>query len=625
MKKKILLVLSMMVLLVCLLAICANADTIYKDADGNEVFRYQTDDSGVITTISGEFAKTNANGEALTWYVTATVTEGEDTVKTVASFVTTDSTYATVSDAGKYTYKNVNGATREYIVSASFPEGITALSLTNSGYGYGASVSNLLFLHTPASLNELPSRLCQNTPIIACEFHEDSIFPALGATAFYNCKNLKSIFIPDSVVKIDGNDNYKASGSAFYNCISLTSVVFENASADLVVNEDGTSNALTLSGGTFAYCTSLETIILPNRTISIGPRAFEYASSLKEIRFGSSLVETLGVSIVRVCNEMRYYYIPATWTSVCQHTFSQDSGFGPADRVFFYAGTKEQFDVFLAAAKASGNNQRLTNITEANIIEWDPTKSDQYYKDLAATNATGYVVYNYNVCKAFYEEKHNVVAQEGSTCIGDCTRNGCSMVDVLLENPVHNLYYVFAGSEDGSVAFDYLKAVYALNTCKSCSRIDSFENVGTIFTTTGYSCDQVNGDAIMQNFGVDKEALKRYCELAGVELEYGLLAANGAINSPDIDGVFVNNVISIDFTNRSYDLMEMKIYGLKNGHQATQLYCCAYIKVGNDIVYIDNGAVVDTPSAKSYNDIAGVQTEIVSLEASVPTNKEQYL
>ncbi len=622
MKKRLLLVLSMMVLLVCLFAICVSADTIYKDAEGNEIFRYQTNESGYVTTTSGEFAKTNANGEALTWYVTTTTTEGSDTVKTVASFVTTDSTYATVSDAGQYTYKNVNGVTREYIVSVNFPEGITSLNLVSNGYGYQASVSNILFLYTPASLIELPSRICQNTPIIACEFHENSIFKTIGDTAFYKAVNLKSIHIPASVTKISGYDNYVGAGSAFYFCKSLTSVTFADLKADIVTYEDGTTNALSFVGGVFAECTALETITLPNRTVSIGARCFEFCKALKEVRLGSSLTESVQVSTFRGCDSLSCYYIPSTWVNVCEHTFSTSTGSGPANKVFFYAGTKEQFDVFLAAAKEAGNNLKLTNIAEANIIEWDSTKSDEYYMELAATNSTGYVVYNYNVCNAFYGAEHDVVAKENSTCIGNCTRNGCSMVDVLLENPVHDLYYVFAGSEDGSVVFDYLKAVYALHTCKSCSRIDSFENIGTIFTTTGYSYDQVNGDAIMQNFGVDKEVLKKYCELAGVELSYGLIAANGTINSPDVDGVFLDNVVSIDFTNRSYDLMEIKIYGLKNNHQATQLYCCAYIKVGNDIVYIDNGAVVDTPSTRSYNDLADVQAESVSLDAVVPTKEE---
>ena len=597
MKKKILLVLAIASLLVCIFAISVSASTIYKDSEGNQIFSYETNTDNVITSYEGSFPKEDADGNALTWYVTGTKTEGNDTVKTVISFVTTDTDYATVDENGQYSYKN--GVAREKVVSVNFPEGITSLSLTNDTYGWQTSERNLLFIYFPSTMTEMEGRICQETPVIACEFHKDSTFKTLGSTAFYNCKNLREIFIPDSVTRIEGYNSYKNSGSAFYNCLSLSSVVFENAESDLVVNEDGTSNALTLTGGTFALCTSLTSITLPNRTVSIGPRAFEYANSLVEIRFGSALRESIDVSIVHCCPEMKYYYIPATWTTVCGHTFSKDGGYGPNDRVFFYAGTKEQFDVFMAAARASGNNHRLTDISDANIIEWDSSKDDSYYKELATSSNTGYVVYGYNNCKAFYSGTH---VDDSNPCVINCDR--CSTYGVAEENPNHNIETTIT-----YVSFDKTGTKIIGCTNEGCSHSVT-EDVSALFVCLGYSAQSYGNGGILVGFGVNNKAISEYADITGDEFKFGMFAGRdvklGESDAVNVNGEALTGIASVDYTARDFDIVEFKVIGfVTDEHKDANLALGIYVIDGEDVSYVQAAKPNEGEkySYISYNDL----------------------
>ena len=91
---------------------------------------------------------------------------------------------------------------------------------------------------------------------------------SIGGGAFYDCTNLTSITISNSVTSIGG--------SAFSGCTSLTSVTI--------------SNSVTSIGyRAFSRCTSLTSITIPNSVTSIGVYAFEDCTSLTSITIPNSV------------------------------------------------------------------------------------------------------------------------------------------------------------------------------------------------------------------------------------------------------------------------------------------------------------------------------------------------
>ena len=135
---------------------------------------------------------------------------------------------------------------------------------------------------------------------------------SIGEYAFYNCHNLTSITIPDSITSI-GN-------SAFYGCDNLQYNEYDNgyylgnnenpyhvfvkAKNKTVTSFTVNENTVVICYGAFYYCRNLTNIILPNSVISVGNHAFYGCRSLKYNEYDNGLY--IGK------NENPYYLLVAT-------------------------------------------------------------------------------------------------------------------------------------------------------------------------------------------------------------------------------------------------------------------------------------------------------------------------
>ncbi|MBQ7788460.1 MAG: leucine-rich repeat protein [Clostridia bacterium] len=163
--------------------------------------------------------------------------------------------------------------------------------------------------------------------------------------------------------------------------------------------------------------------------------------------------------------------------------------------------------------------------------------------------------------------------------------------------------------------------------CDNCTQVSTEEEATfpALFISYGYSHAYENGKgALMQSVGINKEAFQQYKALnPEMSISYGVVAASGANPIIYTAGSFIDKAVVVDFTNRFYDIMEIKIYGISEATAQTELYCCGYIIIDGEITYIDNGALSDTAQTKSYSDYGTEFNTVEPVEAIVPT-KETY-
>ena len=326
MKKKLLLLSIMVLIAVCTLALCASAATIYYDAQGNEMFRFEMDKNNVITSYEGSFPTVDGEGNELTWYVTSSGSDPNgNTVKTVSSVKTMDEEYFTLSN-GTYSYGGTKGkiVTQYNVVSVNFPldAGIKTLNLENAGYkagGYSYSPfsTEILFLYLPNTLTTLPERIVQNSKALVCNIPSDTPFKTISRVAFYHARCLREINIPSSVEIIYSVSS--GEGTAFYQCYSLEKVTFGENS---VLRE--------IQKMAFYSCTALKEITLPDslqvlgtdvfygtalvnspftknsQCKSIGKNCFANIKTLKSMIIPAGIVELDAMSFMANCSEIEW-------------------------------------------------------------------------------------------------------------------------------------------------------------------------------------------------------------------------------------------------------------------------------------------------------------------------------
>ena len=85
---------------------------------------------------------------------------------------------------------------------------------------------------------------------------------SIGNEAFFRCKGLTSIAIPNSVTSIGER--------AFRGCMGLTSIAIPNS-------------VTTIGDSAFAHCSGLTSIVIPNSVTTIGDYAFHKCTGLTDV------------------------------------------------------------------------------------------------------------------------------------------------------------------------------------------------------------------------------------------------------------------------------------------------------------------------------------------------------
>ncbi|MEE1289664.1 MAG: leucine-rich repeat domain-containing protein [Spirochaetota bacterium] len=138
---------------------------------------------------------------------------------------------------------------------------------------------------------------------------------SIGRYAFFNCKNLTSLEIPDSVTKV--------SGSAFIGCKKLETLVIGDGLTSLdslpitPALESITigNNVTEIRAGAFKDCKKLKSVTIPDNVTRIGTGAFTGCSSLTSVTIGSG-VEEVGVRAFKNCKNLRSVTIPDNVTRI---------------------------------------------------------------------------------------------------------------------------------------------------------------------------------------------------------------------------------------------------------------------------------------------------------------------
>ncbi|MDD6976419.1 MAG: leucine-rich repeat domain-containing protein [Bacteroidales bacterium] len=295
----------------------------------------------------------------------------------------------------------------------------------------------------------------------------------IGVQAFYYCRNLTSVIIPDSVTDIGyraflecrkltsvsiGNSVTSIGMSAFNRCGNLTSVTIPNS-------------VTTIGNYAFSECTSLESITIPNSVTTIGNYAFSGCTSLESITIPNR-VTTIGYQAFYNCNSLKSVTIPDSVTEI-------------GDDAFYYCSNLTSViipdSVTTIGYQAFYNCRNLTSVTIGNSVT-----SIRY-------NA-------FHSCISLQEFKGKFASEDGRCLIIDGVLNSfapAELTEYTIPNSVTTIgssAFVGCTSLTSVTILDSVTEIrdFAFNDCSSLTSVTIPDSVTTIEDGAFADCSSLN-------------------------------------------------------------------------------------------------------------------------------------
>ena len=555
MKKKILLIVTLVAVFACLLALSVFAENkIIKlstlptlaeihanpEAYVSHLDAFDGDSLGEIDSTSVVVLSDLA--ETPTYYVFPSYYYMRTTNNTVWGYLTKLNEAITAADPTAFAgYVGIGGSWSaggcKYLIRYEVPTYVTSFSATSK---FEAD-TNLKEVYFPTHIV-----IDEETGLEKEVAYVTSIS---GQNLFSSCSSLEYVhnseFLPAALV--EGNQD------GFAGCKSLK---------EIKIPETAKSIGLRC----FNECSSLTEVTLPNSLTTLSKMAFANCTSLVTFRFGSGFnkfsspnndYETFLNS-----NKLKYVYLPASFAANVTATNNQFKNiFNNSQKAtFFLVGSYDDALESRDKFKATNANKAYGN---AEIVEFDP---DVDYTTYADTLGYSIIVYNYSACEAFYNGEHNVSEH-------------------------YSLEY--SGEE-------FLSTAIKSKACASCTyKVDKSE-LGALFVSLGYS---TNGrGSVIQGFSINSDMLSAYEEVLG-EITYGVIAAGDTREDKTVgaDVFSFEKKVFHELSGSAYDYFQVMVNGIDESKYDAYIFFCAYVQAGEKCYYINEGVADTVATSTTYN------------------------
>lgn len=415
----------------------------------------------------------------------------------------------------------------------------------NDKLGTSYNADSVVRIEVPDNILIAPKTgvLCSRKELVEIKFSPNSQLTTLEYGCFYNNKKLEKLNIPKNVTTM---------GTLLINKSTIKELIFDDGFS-AIPPEDS-----------FIGATGLEKIVFSNQMTTMYHSAFNstIGEELQVVVLGKSLKDFGDVAPDNGGGSSGQF----PWAKFPFMMYASDTLFADIDTiergrltgwhgtslptgVLFYTGSKAQAQALIDKAKSN-----TPIFYGATLVEWDETISDSSYMP-----EKGWViVYDYNSCKAFYNDQHKI-------------------------------------NEDKlTLDFDtYTESFFEKCACENGCGLETVVNTyEPIFSGVVYSIKE-NGSALCASYSVNKSSLAIYNKYnTGATLSYGVVASVGLNEGETLLKIENGKVVAgkdktvIADVDQQYAGFDFVLKGFKTEHENVKLIICAFVTDGKNIYYI---------------------------------------